>query len=128
MATPHLPGFKNKKVQAGKRSIPILVSILTLGGKDNCLLIYTDCEPALKIFNNRWCKKNDALNEYIAYTDLISTKNYISIQVQAVPREKNYAAHHLSHGEIGNAQNYANLNRVVKAKLPVQLYKAGSNL
>ena len=130
--------FEESKTDSGRISAPfletyaVLTAILTLGGmecdidltiKDNRdLAIIVDCEPAAKIFNKRWCKTNNVLNNYIAYTDLMSTKRYVHSHVQAVPRESNWGAHYLSHGEVDLAGKHAPLSKKLTPVYPELLW------
>ena len=130
---------ESKSAKSGKPSAPfletyaVLTAILTLGGLDYDidvalrdpeadLAVVVDCEPAQKILNKRWCKTNDVLNNYIAYTDLLSTKRYVYSHVQAISRKDNYGAHHLSHGDIEAASKYATLHRKVTPIYPQPLW------
>ena len=131
ISVPWLPHvYEESKTPAGRISAPfletfaVLTAILTLGGSDSDidLAIIVDCEPAAKIFNKRWCKTNNILNNYIAYTDLASTNRYICSHVHAVLRENNWGAHYLSHGEVETARRHAPLKKRLEPTYPELLW------
>jgi len=101
----------------------MLAAILTLGGDCREILIYTDCNPAASIYGNRWCKTNNKLNSYIAYSDFVCTGRYLNVQVKAIPRERNFGAHYLSHGQRDQALRYATLRERVSMHRLQALYE-----
>ena len=96
-----------------------LVAVLCLARDGQRVLLRIDSLPAVKILGRRFCAANQTINKYIGFFDYMCTIRNVSMQVIHVPREENYAAHHLAYCHIRQAKKLVALGR----KVPVRWLK-----